>query len=97
MNYSLVNEESTIHYPILRQKEEKGPYFMKLGPLYADANTNTTPDVSTVNDLSTKDTEEGKYKSKKMPLQIQLYLGGFSIIGLYIIYKLIRKSNAQYI
>jgi len=92
MNYSLVNEESTTHYPILRQKEEKGPYFMKLTPLYTN-NTSTVNDITT----STENKEGEKYEKKKMPLQIQLYLGGFSVIGLYIIYKLIRKSNTRYI
>ena len=92
MNYSLVNEESTNHYPILRQKEEKGPYYMKLTPLYAN-NTPTVDDIS----ISTENREGEKYEKKKMPLQIQLYLGGFSLIGLYIIYRLIRKSNSLYI
>ena len=92
MNYSLVNEEPTNHYPIVRQKEEKGPYYMKLTPLSSN-NTSTENEMHS----PTEAIKEETYEKNKMPFQIQLYLGGFSIIGLYIIYRLIRKSNKLYI
>jgi hypothetical protein len=43
-------------------------------------------------DIYADDTHEGK-----MPLGVQLYIGGLSILGLYMVYKIIRKSSSKYI
>jgi hypothetical protein len=92
MDYSYLNEELSTDYPILRQENEKegGPYYLKLPHLDSnDSNSDSDSDSHLENPV--------KPNAKKMPLNIQLYIGGLSIFGLFIIYRLIRKSNSRYI
>ena len=88
MDYSYLNEELSTDYPILRQENEKGPYYLKL-PQLISSNSDSDSDSHLENPK--------KPNAKKMPLNIQLYIGGLSIFGLFIIYRLIRKSNSRYI
>jgi hypothetical protein len=88
MDYSYLNEELSTDYPILRQENEKGPYYLKLPQLISN-NSDSDSDSHLENPV--------KPNAKKMPLNIQLYIGGLSIFGLFIIYRLIRKSNSRYI
>lgn len=39
---------------------------------------------------------DSTYKGK-MPLSVQIYLGGLSVIGLYAVYRMLRKSSTKYI
>jgi hypothetical protein len=90
MDYSYLNEELSTDYPILRQENEKGPYYLKLPQLISN---NSDSDSDSDSHLE----NPVKPNAKKMPLNIQLYIGGLSIFGLFIIYRLIRKSNSRYI
>ena len=40
--------------------------------------------------------DDSTYKGK-MPLSVQIYLGGLSVIGLYAVYRMLRKSSTKYI
>ena len=39
---------------------------------------------------------DSTYKGK-MPLSVRIYLGGLSVIGLYAVYRMLRKSSTKYI
>ena len=77
MDLQLLNKENDEEYVVYREKDDKS------GP-----HTITVPQYHPEEIYVDVPLEK-----KRIPFSIQLYIGGLSVIGLYIVYRLIKKAS----
>jgi hypothetical protein len=62
--------------------------------VYKDTDFATSPSIITVPQYHPKEIYvDVPGENKKIPFSIQLYIGGLSVIGLYIVYRLIKRAS----
>jgi hypothetical protein len=62
--------------------------------VYKESDDNSGPHILTINQQYPNDIYVNVPKEEqKIPFAIQLYIGGLSVIGLYITYRLIKRAS----
>ena len=64
--------------------------------VYKESDDKSGPHILTINQQYPNDIYVIVPKAEqKIPFAIQLYIGGLSVIGLYIVYRLIKKASKE--
>lgn len=77
MDLQLLNKENDEEYVVYKEKDDKSGPHIITVPQYH-------PEEIYV---------DVPLEKKRIPFSIQLYIGGLSVIGLYIVYRLIKKAS----
>lgn len=76
---------------LLKKENQEDYYYLRENKSEQDPHIMNV-EQSHPTDIYADDTHKGK-----MSLGVQLYIGGLSVLGLYMVYKIIRKSSSKYI